>query len=90
MSKKKRQCVSSQNMQATENTPLNSNHSNEMTSTVNSQNSGENSTSSQRKHADTKRKAGTATKKFKKEPKTENELLNRSFCILKLILRKAV
>ena len=69
MSKKKRQCVSSQNMQATENTPLNSNHNNEMTSTVNSQNSGKNSTSSKRKHVDTKRKAGTATKKFKKNQK---------------------
>lgn len=66
MFNKKRQCVSSQNVQATESTSLNSNYSNGMTSTVNSQNSGRNSTSNKRKHASTKRKAGATTKKFKR------------------------
>ena len=70
MSKTKRQCVSSQQLQETESTPLNSNDScSEITSTVNSQNSSGNSNNSKRKHTTTKRKPSAPSKKVKKNKK---------------------
>lgn len=70
MSKTKRQCVSSQQLQETESTPLNSNDScREITSTVNLQNSSGNSNNSKRKHTTTKRKPSAPSKKVKKNKK---------------------